>query len=79
MSKMGSLGKAKIGSAVEKIYWIEKVGGRGRRESLRDGAGIEVRGEYGVNVVSIVGVVRRRVGWRCFFQDEKDNMSIILY
>jgi len=31
-----------------RIYWIEKVGGRGRKESLWDGVGIEVRGEFDV-------------------------------
>jgi hypothetical protein len=30
---------------MEWIYWIEKVGGRGSKESLWDRVGIEVRGE----------------------------------
>jgi len=33
MGKMGGLGKVKIGGVAEKIYWIEKVGGRGRRKA----------------------------------------------
>ena len=31
MGKMGGLGKAKIGSLVQGIYWIDNIGGRGRR------------------------------------------------
>jgi len=37
-----------MGLLMEWIYRIEKVGGRGRRESLWDGEGIEVRGEFDV-------------------------------
>ena len=43
MGKIGSLGKAKIESVVEKIYWMEKIGGRGRKERLWDVVGIEFR------------------------------------
>jgi len=44
----GVWGKRKTGFLMEWIYWIEKVVGRGRTESLWDGMGIEVRGECDV-------------------------------
>jgi len=45
---------------MERIYWIRKVGDRGRKESLRDGVGIEVREVVGCSWMMgsrVVGVV----------------------
>jgi hypothetical protein len=45
MGNLGGLGKVKMGVLMERIYWIEKVGGRGRKEGLWEGLGIVVRNE----------------------------------
>ena len=46
--KLKEIPRSKKWGGREWIYWIDKVGGRCKKERLWEGVGIEVRGEYGV-------------------------------